>query len=229
MGRAAPSRVAGRRVTPIVAYLATGLIGVSLCAVSIVQALSHQPATHDFGAPVASSVGARAITDHHAIAPSPLSRHPTPRGPASPPTRIQIPALHVAAMIIRVSSVNGTLGVPDDPMTVGWWGGAAEPGSLSGSVVFDGHVDSATRGLGAFFHLTSLHAGDLITVTTLRGSRLSYRVTARRTYDKQAGLPADLFAARGPARLVLITCGGSFDTTTLSYRDNIVVLAVPTT
>ena len=33
----------------------------------------------------------------------------------------------------------------------------------------------------------------------------------------------------GPARLVLITCGGPFVPALSSYRDNLVVVAVPTT
>ena len=229
MRRAAPSSIAHRRVTPILAYAATGLIGLSLCVVSVAHVVRHRPAARDFGMPVATSADTQSITDQRSPARSPLSQRPTPRVEASPPTRIEIPALHVDAVITRVSSVNGTLGVPDDPMTVGWWVGAAEPGARSGSVVLDGHVDSATRGLGAFFRLTSLHAGDLITVRTSHGDGLSYRVTARHTYDKQVGLPSDLFATDGPARLVLITCGGSFDASTLSYQDNIVVFAAPTT
>jgi hypothetical protein len=36
-----------------------------------------------------------------------------------------------------------------------------------------------------------------------------------------------VFDRRGPARLVLVTCGGRFDTTTKHFLDNIVVTAVP--
>jgi len=46
-------------------------------------------------------------------------------------------------------------------------------------------------------------------------------------YEKAGGLPADIFAQDGPARLVLISCGGPFDRTAGSYLDNIVVFAVP--
>jgi hypothetical protein len=61
-------------------------------------------------------------------------------------------------------------------------------------------------------------------VTTAHGDSFSYRVTARNSYNKN-GLPPALFATDGPARLVLITCGGSFDRSTLSYQDNVVVCA----
>jgi len=44
-------------------------------------------------------------------------------------------------------------------------------------------------------------------------------------YRKHQGLPAALFRAIGPARLVLITCGGPFNSVARSYQDNIVVFA----
>jgi sortase (surface protein transpeptidase) len=94
--------------------------------------------------------------------------------------------------------------------------------------VIDGHIDSAATGPGAFFQLADLRIGDLLIVTTTTGDRRTYPVTGRRTYHKADGLPPDLFATTGPPRLVLITCGGSFDRSTGSYSDNIVVFAAPT-
>lgn len=49
----------------------------------------------------------------------------------------------------------------------------------------------------------------------------------QRVYRKTDGLPADLFATAGAPRLVLITCGGTFDRAAASYLDNIVVFAAP--
>ena len=198
-----------------------GLIAIAVAAVHLARA---HPIARDFG--LATSPAARPPSTASTSAPAHRSRplapvHVTP----APPVRIEIPALKVTAAIQGVTSVDGELGVPDDPMTVGWWTGAAQPGSPSGSVVLDGHVDSASRGLGAFFALTTLHEGDAVTLTTSRGDRVAYLVTARRSYSKAAGLPADLFAAGGPARLVLITCGGQFDKEALSYEDNIVIFA----
>jgi hypothetical protein len=54
-----------------------------------------------------------------------------------------------------------------------------------------------------------------------------FTVTGRRVYVKHQGLSGDLFATTGPPRLVLITCGGPFDSTTRNYQDNIVVFATP--
>ena len=49
---------------------------------------------------------------------------------------------------------------------------------------------------------------------------------AVRTYGKD-DLPASIFARSGRERLVLVTCGGPFDSRTHHYSDNIVVYAVP--
>ena len=54
-----------------------------------------------------------------------------------------------------------------------------------------------------------------------------YRIVAVRTYPKSSGLPAAAFRTAGPAQLVLITCGGPFDSSTGNYRDNIVAYAQP--
>lgn len=43
----------------------------------------------------------------------------------------------------------------------------------------------------------------------------------------KADLPLDVWSQTGPARLMLVTCGGPFDSSIGRYRDNIVVTAVP--
>ena len=100
------------------------------------------------------------------------------------------------------------------------------PGAQAGAVLIAGHVDSATRGAGAFFRLRSARPGDRIQVETRDGRTRSYRVVSVRTYVKES-LPTDIYSLRGPARLVLVTCGGPFNERAGSYRDNIVVTAVP--
>jgi len=141
------------------------------------------------------------------------------------PVRLGLPSLRVHAAVQGVVTTGGVLGVPDDPARVGWWTGSVQPGSAAGSTVLDGHVDSAVSGAGALFGLAGLNAGDRVSVTDARGRDWTYRVYARQVYRKHQGLPAALFATTGPARLVLITCGGPFNAATRSYQDNIVVFA----
>jgi len=148
-----------------------------------------------------------------------------PAGELAVPVRLGLPSLRVHAAVQGVVTTGGVLGVPDDPARVGWWTGSVQPGSAAGSTVLDGHVDSAVSGAGALFGLAQLNAGDRVSVTDARGRDWTYRVYARQVYRKHQGLPAALFATTGPARLVLITCGGPFNAAARSYQDNIVVLA----
>jgi hypothetical protein len=47
-----------------------------------------------------------------------------------------------------------------------------------------------------------------------------------RTYPK-ADLPPSVYSRRGPARLVVVTCGGRFDEATGHYPDDVVLTATP--
>ncbi len=140
---------------------------------------------------------------------------------------MRIDDLNIDAAVIPVGIVNGGLDVPENPGTLGWWSGSVKPGARAGSVVIDGHVDSAQLGLGAFFHLSTLRIGAVVKVTTTAHT-LDYTVVGRRVYHKQT-LPSEVFTRGGTPRLVLITCGGPFDSSTLQYLDNVVVYAVPAT
>lgn len=146
--------------------------------------------------------------------------------PARSPTELAIPAIRVLARVRPVGAVGGTLQIPENPAEVGWWAGSVPPAAREGSVVLAGHVDSRA-GPGALFRLTELRSGDEVRLTDGERTRHAYTVTGRRVFRKASGLPADLFAADGPHRLVIITCGGPFNRATRQYRDNIIVFAAP--
>lgn len=194
--------------------------GLAAVAASVGIALADAPTRLHAGyVPVDRATRA---PDTYASSPAPaptLSR-------GEPPTLLSIPSLHVHARVIPVTvAPDGSLGVPDDPRTLGWWSAGAATGAASGSTVIDGHVDSATRGLGALFTLRRLQVGASILVRA--GQRdLHYQVTGIREYPK-AQLPASVFSQNVTGRLVLITCGGTFNPTTHHYADNVVVYALP--
>ena len=76
------------------------------------------------------------------------------------PGRLALPRLGVDAPVQAVGvGPDRLLAVPDDPRTLGWWRGGATPGDAAGSVVVDGHVDSAERGPGALFRPLTGPAG----------------------------------------------------------------------
>ena len=209
-----------RRPRPLVASALAAGAGLALL-VTAAAGMAHNPRVPpDFGVP--SAPNGRTLSS--------ASSRPDVGPPVvlEPPTALAIPALRVQATVVPVDSSGEILGVPADPAQVGWWTGSAPPGAASGTVVIDGHIDSATTGPGAFYQLADLLIDDLLIITTTTGDHRNYAVTGRRTYLKANGLPPDLFATTGPPRLVLITCGGSFDRSTGSYSHNIVVFATPT-
>jgi len=150
--------------------------------------------------------------------------------PAAPvvtePVRLRIPRLKVDAAVQPVSVLpEGDLDVPADPDIVGWWSGSARAGGSSGSTVIDGHVDTARDGRGAFFELRTLAPGDRVELRGRDGRWLSYTVTGRRQYDKDRLPVTEVFGPSATHRVVLVTCGGRFDSGTRHYRDNVVVYA----
>jgi hypothetical protein len=144
------------------------------------------------------------------------------------PARLEIPLSGVSAQIVKEAvGRHGALEIPSNPRVVGWWGGGGRPGATAGTALVAGHIDTRREGPGAFFRLDSIRPGELIYVRTLNGPVVRYRMVARAVYRKNA-LPADLFTRKGRRRLALVTCGGPFDSSTGSYRDNVVVYALPT-
>ena len=211
------------------------LAGAALaCAVLAGEGLTSTPtagAGHADGAApsVGTGVGLRLEP------PTPVGAAPKPavwsssaswdRAIRATPTSIHMPALGVDAPITPVEvRPDGELAVPDDPRIVGWWQLGAHPDE-PGAVVIAGHVDTAHDGPGALFQLAWARAGQPLTVQTNLGPR-RYVVTDVHHYAK-ADLPAHTFTATGPPHLILITCGGAFNTLTRQYADNIVVDATP--
>ncbi len=146
----------------------------------------------------------------------------------APPIGLRLPSLGLSVRIVPVTvDRDGVLEVPANPDTLGWWRFGARPGQAQGSVVIDGHVDSATKGLGAFARLRELEPGALVLTESAAGDLRRYRVTGRRQFPKAALPVKTIFSQNVQERLVLITCGGQFNEDEGSYEDNIVVFAVP--
>lgn len=143
------------------------------------------------------------------------------------PLRLAIPALGVDHPVVEVGRhPDGTMEIPHDVHEIGWYGPLGIRPGDAGAAVLAGHVDSRAQGRGAFFGLRDIEVGDAIVVGTDDGEQ-RWVVTGRTRYPK-AELPIEtVFAVEGPPRLVLITCGGEFDTGRRSYIDNVVVYAEP--
>ncbi len=142
------------------------------------------------------------------------------------PVSISLPALGVDnAEIIPVGlEENGELEVPGAE-TVGWYQFGVGVGGGQGSAVLAAHIAYNGRN-GVFVALSESAVGDEVIVSQ-DGVDLTYRVETITQYGK-FDLPVDeLFTETGDEKLVLITCGGSFNPSVRSYDDNVVVVATP--
>ena len=144
------------------------------------------------------------------------------------PRRVTIDSVGIDATSsgVGIDTADGILGVSPNIQHTGWWVDGAQPGDKTGAVLIAGHVDKAGVGPGAFFHLKDAKPGEKVELTAAGGRTFTYKVVSVKSYLKQQ-LPTDVWSRRGPARLVLVTCGGPFDRKARHYRDNVVLTAVP--
>jgi len=140
------------------------------------------------------------------------------------PVRLRIPALRVNSALQRLGlQADGTVAVPKRPDVAGWYEAGPRPGE-DGPAVILGHVDSRA-GPGIFFDLVRLPRGAVIEVDRADGSTATFRVT-RVSRVAKTRFPTDLvYAPTLEPTLRLVTCGGSFDESRRSYRDNVIAFA----
>jgi hypothetical protein len=147
--------------------------------------------------------------------------HPSPDRVG--PGRILIDTVGVSADVETVGlAADGTLALPSDTDTVGWFAGSSRPGDI-GPAVMVGHVDSLD-GLAVFGRLAGLEVGDDVRVDNGDGTTVAFVVSSVTRYPKES-FPSDaVYGSTPDAELRLITCGGSYDRDD-GYADNVIVLA----
>lgn len=187
-------------------------------------------------APAPPAAGVPPVTATPSPTPTPTAVVHVPIVPATPqpvrtqipPVRVQIPDHDIDMDVIPVGvESNGAMELPANPAIAGWYRFGSDPWSPDGNTVIAAHIDSPDYEIGPFAQLRDLPAGTEVTVTGADGSTASYAIVSVTYYPKQE-LPTDtIFARQGTRALVLITCGGDFDTTTGHYEDNVVAVAQP--
>lgn len=143
--------------------------------------------------------------------------------PTATPQRVRIPSIDVDAPITGLGlNADGTLEVPPYE-AAGWYKGRPKPGD-SGAAVIAAHVDSTT-GPAVFYHLSSLAPDDVVSVDYDDGTSVDFAIGSMQSYPKSEFPTEAVYGPTDGPELRLITCGGTFDRESHSYRDNVVVWA----
>jgi hypothetical protein len=173
----------------------------------------------------------RALPATALAAEQPPPPHPAPRRvvdvvdrEAARPRHIDIPAIGVSAAVTPLGlEPDGTMQTPERWGDTGWYEPGNEPGEL-GPAVITGHVDS-TSGPAVFYRLRQLRRGNLIRVRRADGSVIRFRVEGLERWPKATFPTRRVFGRTPISTLRLVTCGGSFDSSTGHYVDNTIVYA----
>ena len=216
-------RLPRQRLWPVAA-LTAGIVVVGAGTAGLIATHGHTSTVHLASRP--STVPA----------PTPPDFSPVPNQTAQPPgglsgnaqpalpVKLTIPSIGVRTSLIHLGlQANGALQVPGSTTVAGWYTGSPRPGAVGGSVIA-GHVDSL-NGPAVFYWLRDLKAGDKVYVTRADGTIAEFSVTRVQEYPKAAFPTSIVYGAEPDAELRLITCGGTFDSTTGHYLSNIIAYA----
>jgi LPXTG-site transpeptidase (sortase) family protein len=198
----------------VAALLAVATLGVAGC--------SGQP-----GAVVPPASPASSRVSPTTARPVPGVTSPGDARPAhlarSSPVRLQVAAIGVDTTLTDLGlRRDGSMEVPPGGFPAGWYTGGPTPGELGPSVIA-GHVDM--KGPGVFYRLHQLKRGDTIIVTRKDGTRPVFRVTRVSLFPKDRFPTKLVYGNINQSVLRLITCGGSFNSRSGHYEDNIVAFA----
>jgi len=197
----------------VAALFATITIGATACSSSTRAAVAPSASAPSRVQP--SSRPVPSSTSGPVVEAGPLAR--------STPVRLRIAAIGVDSGLMDLGlRADGSLEVPPSGFPAGWYTGGPTPGEL-GPAIIAGHID--WNGPGVFYNLHNLKPGDQVTVTRADGSQPAFRVTRVAQFPKDQFPTKLVYGNIDHAGLRLITCGGSFNSQSGHYEDNIVVFA----
>lgn len=205
-------------------YLRTAMLLVGVLVVLVGLADLSSRAAHKFfgnttNASLFGSVGSL-VEDQPAVASADFAT-------TTPiiPTQIDIPTIGVHAHVQEVGKkADGSMATPTNFSDVGWYSLGSKPGE-EGSAVVAGHVNNARTTSGVFEHLSDMSVGDYITLSDKDGKTLLYRVREVAQYTTNEAPADQIFTTAGPTQLVLVTCGGDWDTAAHAFDKRFVVYA----
>lgn len=164
--------------------------------------------------------------------PAPQTPVPTPQTSTAPapgftPERLLVKTLDVdAPLVTTLVDTDGAFVPPEDPAQLGWWRGV-RPREGEGSVVVAGHIDSRRFGQGPLARIVELRPGDRAALIGPGGASAEYVVRGIQTFPKESFPASELFGTDGSERLVLVTCGGTYDRERGGWDSNVVAVLDP--
>jgi sortase (surface protein transpeptidase) len=140
------------------------------------------------------------------------------------PVAIRIPVIQVDTDVQQAEIVDGVLQDPTGPWVVAWYEGTSRLG-VAGNVVLAGHLDYWGTGPAVFYQLGTLVQDDKIEITGNNGEVFRYSVVSTTSYDNATAPIDEIVGPTTDEVATLITCGGTFDSTTEEYQQRTVVRA----
>lgn len=214
----------------------TALIGSALaaCLTACLVACTPSGAGESRPGPTASSPAPTPPTQSNAAVPTPTIQVPVAPAqlPATAavvePTLLRIDAIAVDMPVTGVGvEPDGQMQLPTDPAIAGWYRFGPDAAATAGHIVLAAHVDAVDHPIGPLARLREVTPGTSVTIGAPDGSTRAFVVESLDYYEKASLPTADLFARDGAPALVIITCGGPFDSASGHYRDNVVAIARP--
>ena len=218
--------------------LVKGLLAVGLAVLGVVLVWTALPRSTGPDSALAGAPDEPSVSSTTPGAPTPTPRRSTARAhqgdvrdkvkglvlPESEPVSVSIPRIGVRSTLDEVRlKRDGEMETPVPVSVAGWYTRGATPGAL-GPAVITGHVtwDGAPS---VFYRLGTLRRGDQVSVARKDGRTAVFTVTRVARFSKSHFPSRAVYGAIDHAGLRLITCGGTYDTASHRYLDNVVVFA----
>ncbi len=144
------------------------------------------------------------------------------------PDRIAVPAVGIDMPVVpKGLAPDGSMALPDISATAAWYRHGGTPGDRGSAALIAAHVATEVDGVGPFSLLPGVRQGDSVTVALSDGTEQSFTVVRLEQISKQT-VDYDAITEESPGMLILVTCGGAWDTRNRHYEDNVIVWAVST-
>jgi sortase (surface protein transpeptidase) len=143
---------------------------------------------------------------------------------AASPVAVSVPSASIFAPVIPLGlKRNGEIEVPKNISEAGWHERGPEPGER-GAAMITAHVNGNGQD-GAFANLASVGEGDQIRVRRRDRTTVAFRVYHTERVPKDDFPTQRVYGKTRMPTLRLVTCGGTFDSLSGHYRDNVIVYA----